>query len=61
MATRQQQTTNGLLRMPNETALSVYTQSDLDQIALQLNKGPRKSLGFETPAITFYRAVALTG
>ena len=55
--------TNGLLRQyfPNGTDLSVYSQSDPDQVALRLNTRPRKTLGFQTPADTFDRAVAMTG
>ena len=51
--------TNGLLRQyfPNGTDLSVYTQSDLDQVALRLNTRPRKTLGFKTPADTFAQAL----
>lgn len=53
--------TNELLLQyfPNGTDLSVYTQHDLDRIALRLNIRPRKALGFETPAVMFERAVAL--
>ena len=44
----------------NGTDLSVYTQGDPDQVALRLNTRPRKTLGFQAPADTFDRAVALT-
>jgi IS30 family transposase len=45
--------TNGLLRQyfrKRRTDLSGYTQSELDQVAMQLNQRPRKTLGFQTPA-----------
>ena len=57
------ETTNGLLRryLPKGTDLSGDTQHDLDTIASKLNTRPRKTPGFQPPADTFQRAVALTG
>jgi IS30 family transposase len=47
--------TNGLLRrvLPKSTDLSVYTQEQLDIIALHHNAKPRKSLGGKSPAELF--------
>jgi IS30 family transposase len=44
--------TNGLLRQyfPKGTDLSGYSQEGLNEIALQLNQRPRKTLGFRPPA-----------
>jgi IS30 family transposase len=54
--------TNGLLRQyfPKRTDLSVYSQEELDEVALRLNQRPRKTLGFQTPADTLQASVALT-
>ena len=53
--------TNGLLRqyLPKGSDLSVYSQNDLDAIALSLNTRPRKTLGFRTPGAMLAEAVAL--
>lgn len=55
--------TNGLLRQyfPNGTDLSPYTQADLDEVALRLNTRPRKTLGYDTPAVRLAAVVASTG
>ena len=44
--------TNGLLRQyfPKRSCLSGYSQHELDNIALELNSRPRKTLKFLTPA-----------
>ena len=55
--------TNRLLRQyfPKGTDLSVYSQAELNRVALQLNQRPRKTLGFRSPAEVFNDSVALTG
>lgn len=55
--------TNGLLRQyfPKGTALSHYSQAELNAVAKRLNQRPRKTLAFRTPASMFSASVALTG
>jgi IS30 family transposase len=47
--------TNGLLRqyMPKGTDLSGLSQQQLDQIAMEMNARPRKTLGWKAPAELF--------
>jgi IS30 family transposase len=54
--------TNLLLRQyfPRGTDLSGYSQAQLNQVSLRLNQRPRKTLGFQTPAIKLQQSVAST-
>ena len=55
--------TNGLLRqyLPKGIDISSFSQAKLNAVARQLNEGPRKTLGFGTPAEMFSQTVASTG
>lgn len=55
--------TNRLLRQyfPKKTDLSIYSQADLNKVALRPNQRPRKTLGFHTPADKLQECVAMTG
>jgi IS30 family transposase len=52
--------TNGLLRqyLPKRADLSVFSQSNLNAIAAQLNGRPRETLGWMSPAEAFQACVA---
>jgi IS30 family transposase len=54
--------TNLLLRQyfPRGTDLSVYSQAQLDRVALRLNQRPRQTLDFQTPASKLHASVAST-
>ncbi|MBB5610759.1 MULTISPECIES: IS30 family transposase [unclassified Janthinobacterium] len=47
--------TNGLLRqyMPKGSDLSIYSQEELDAIALSMNTRPRQTLGWKTPLAVY--------
>lgn len=47
--------TNGLLRqyLPKGKDLSAFSQQQLDQIAMEMNSRPRKTLGWKAPAELF--------
>ena len=51
--------TNGLLRqyLPRNTRLGDRTQADLDDIATELNRRPRQTLGWMTPSQVLDRAM----
>jgi IS30 family transposase len=55
--------TNGLLRQyfPKGCNLKSVSEAELDAVAAELNGRPRQTLGFQTPAEVFAKAVALTG
>ncbi|WP_267873922.1 IS30 family transposase [Massilia eurypsychrophila] len=53
--------TNGLLRqyMPKGSDLSIYSQDELDAIALSLNTRPRARFNSDSPLVVYTRHIAL--
>lgn len=53
--------TNGLLRqdMPKGSDLSIYSQEELDVIALSLNIRHRARLGYESPLVVYTQQIRL--
>ena len=53
--------TNGLLRqyMPKGSDLSIYSQDELDAIALSLNTRPRARLNYESPLVVYTQHIIL--
>jgi transposase, IS30 family len=58
---RSNENTNGLLRqyMPKGSDLSIYSQAELDAIALSLNTRPRARLGYESPLVVYTQHIIL--
>jgi IS30 family transposase len=47
-------------QFPAHADLSVYSQAQLDRVALRLNQRPRQTLGFQTAASKLHASVAST-
>jgi transposase, IS30 family len=54
--------TNGLLRQyfPRGTNISRFAERELDAVATTLNRRPRKTLGWKTPAEAFEKLLSIT-